>query len=235
MVIFSNEIQDILLELYFSEFAKNVNTPRYFRLKTKLLSLDKPYINRKQGRYPAWRDMYEFQMGCYIFGYSWDGQTIYIEECFKEKIKESIYNTMKNNKKVIRLTEADLHKLIEESVKKYKDNNGNKLSGKQALIHGGRNVFGKWDFKTRANDAVSNQAKHLYKVLDNFLKTLKHNPFNIISSEEGKKSGHLFYDDDLMDLTQRLKNILFELIHYHDMDTIDQAIYLKNKNGQKTW
>lgn len=116
MVIYSNEIQNFLSELFFSEFATNVSTPRYFKIKAKLFELDKSYINRKPGRYPGWRDMNEIQIGCYIFGYSWDGQIACIEECYKEKIKETIDNTMKNNK-VIRLTENDLHNMVTEAVR----------------------------------------------------------------------------------------------------------------------
>ena len=116
MVICSDEIQDFLSELYFREFATNVNTPRYYAIKEKLFQLDKPYIKRVPGRYPAWRNIYEIQIGCYIFGYNWDGQTACIEEYFREKIKENTNNTLNTNKKTVRLTEAKLQNIISEAI-----------------------------------------------------------------------------------------------------------------------
>lgn len=132
MVICSRQVEEALIDIYFDEFRRNTNTPIYYRIKSKLFELDKPYLNRKPGRYPAWQDMFEIQIGCCIFGYSWDGQTVCIEECYKEKIKESIYNTMEN-KKVIRLTESDLHRIISESIQNVLNEIGDTYRGQYML------------------------------------------------------------------------------------------------------
>jgi hypothetical protein len=126
MVICSKEIENVLYDIYFSEFAQNVNTPRYYAIKEKLLNLDKTYLNRRIGRYPAWKrsGMFEIQIGCHILGYSWDGTTACIEEYFKDTVRENLqyknirYNIMKTNKDVVRLTESKLRNIIAESVKK---------------------------------------------------------------------------------------------------------------------
>lgn len=114
MVIFSKEVQNVLNELYFSEFAKNVSTPRYYVIKEKLLNLDKSYINRRRGRYPAWAQggMLEIQIGSHIFGYSWDGTTIYIEEYFKEKAVEN-----QQTQQIIRLTETEFNEILTQSIR----------------------------------------------------------------------------------------------------------------------
>lgn len=53
MVICSRQVEEALIDIYFCEFNRNPNTPLYFRIKSKLLGLDKSYINRIPGRYPA--------------------------------------------------------------------------------------------------------------------------------------------------------------------------------------
>ena len=85
MVIASKEIENVLLDIYFREFGVNTDTPNYYRLKEKLFSLDQPHISRQVGRYPAWKRMgwFECVYKQYVFGYSWDGQTAIIEECYK--------------------------------------------------------------------------------------------------------------------------------------------------------
>ena len=86
MVAFSQEIQNELLDIYFREFGGNANTPNYYRLKETLLSLDQPHINRKSGRYPAWKRMgwYECVYKQYVFGYSWVGRPPLLKNVMKQ-------------------------------------------------------------------------------------------------------------------------------------------------------
>lgn len=87
MVYYSDEIADWFIDIYFKEFTENVKTPYYYKIKDKLSNLDKSYLSRPLGRYPAWKQdgWYEIQIGCYILGYRYDGINVSIEECFKEK------------------------------------------------------------------------------------------------------------------------------------------------------
>lgn len=91
MVIYSEEIENKLLDIFLKEFAYNFQTPQYYKMKEILLDLDKPYKQRNEPRYPAWKQMkwFEKQIGNYVFGYSVDGSIVALEECF-EDISESL-------------------------------------------------------------------------------------------------------------------------------------------------
>lgn len=164
MVLCSKEISNVLNDIFLSEFARNINTPRYYAIRSTLFNLDKRYVNRIIGRYPAWKrcGMYEIQIGCHIFGYSWDGTTVYLEEYFKERIRENlqnkkiIFNTMKN-KKVIRLTESDLHNMIAEAVKTVLDEVNVKCTdGTVRDLHG--NDQGSWRQISKIRKEKRNQS-----------------------------------------------------------------------------
>lgn len=71
MVYYSREIKDWFIDIYFKEFANNVKTPYYYKIREKLNDIDKSYLSRTTGRFPAWQlpDWFEIQLGCYVFGY----------------------------------------------------------------------------------------------------------------------------------------------------------------------
>lgn len=128
MVIINEEIENVLLDVYSMEFARNVHTPNYYALKANLFALDKRYVNRIPGRYPAWKRMgwFEFVYRQHIFGYSWDGENVVLQDYYSLKneniihqysILESKNNKKMKNKQIIRLTESDLHNMISEAVK----------------------------------------------------------------------------------------------------------------------
>lgn len=131
------------------------------------------YDGSVYGLNKLWQEMYA------------ENKNILDSKLFMNIITEYIDNTMNTNKKVIRLTESDLHLLIEEAVKTvlkekkidrdYRDNDGNQISGKKALAQGGEYLKKRGDsyLNGLANKAVYNQAQHLYTVLVNFLKTMR--------------------------------------------------------------
>ena len=123
MVIINEEIENVLLDIYSIEFARNVNTPNYYALKAQLFALDKRYINRVPGRYPAWKRMgwFEFVYKQHIFGYSWDGDNVVLQDYYSLKgnrnenkfyqyniLESRNLNKVMKNKQIIRLTESDL-------------------------------------------------------------------------------------------------------------------------------
>lgn len=85
MVSYSKEVQDALIDIYFEEFSKNINTPQYFKISRILQELDKPYKQRVKGRFPAWKNLLEKQIGCHIFAYMLDGDQVLVLEYVKEK------------------------------------------------------------------------------------------------------------------------------------------------------
>lgn len=151
MVIISTDVENVLLDIHFKEFAYNVNTPNYYALKEKLFALDNSYANRIPGRYPAWQRIgwFEFVYKQHIFGYSWDGETVVLQEHYnlkgnKTESKTHKDNILKNNiihinrkmntnKKVVRLTESQLHSIITESVKSILNEIGDTPKGQYML------------------------------------------------------------------------------------------------------
>lgn len=135
-----------------------------------------------------------------------------IPPTLKENKIQNSYNTMKN-KKVIRLTESDLHMLIEEAVnntlnemnldRNYTDDEGNKISGKEALkTNRSQGLY--------PNDmAVINQMKHLYQVGWNFLKTITRLPQNRVY-RDGK------WRDEVVDATVNFVKTLETAIKHTD-------------------
>ena len=84
------------------------------------------------------------------------------------------------NRRTMALTESRLRGMIHEAVKEalyetemnrdYVDDEGNKISGKQALIQQGSYNYPKYN----DNQAVLNQARFVRKVVSNYLKTVSH-------------------------------------------------------------
>lgn len=137
MVIYSKEVQNVLDDIWLDAMLHNKSMKHYIAIRNGLEELDRNYINRQESQYPAWRhlNLYEKDFGNDHFGYSWDGENVVVEyhynplkresvEHFSTLIQENIYgynnatNTFINmkNKKIMRLTESDLHNIIKESV-----------------------------------------------------------------------------------------------------------------------
>lgn len=117
MVYYSNEIQESLIDIYFKEFAHNTNTPHYYKLKEKLSTLDKSYLSRRSGRFPAWKqnNWFEISIGCYIFGYIYDGTNVIVEECFKEKGMKEDISQMKLYESIMR----EIAKVVKRKINEY--------------------------------------------------------------------------------------------------------------------
>ena len=137
MVIYSKEVQNALDDIWLDAMLHNKSMKHYIAIRNGLEELDRNYINRQESQYPAWRhlNLYEKDFGNDHFGYSWDGENVVVEyhynplkreslERFSNLIQENIYeynnatNKLRNmnNKKVVRLTESQLHNVIAESV-----------------------------------------------------------------------------------------------------------------------
>lgn len=132
-------------------------------------------------------------VGGYFCALGYDGKVYNINKTWKEMCAENrrLLNTSifisiiteqieKNMKHRITLTESKLNQVVENAVKEmlnemqmdrdYRDLEGNKIKGKQALIQHGSYKYPKYNNSL----AVANQASYTYKVLDNFLKTVSH-------------------------------------------------------------
>ena len=129
----------------------------------------------------------------YFCALGYDGKVYNMNKTWKEMCAENrhLLNTSifisiiieqidKNMKHRITLTESKLNQVVENTVKEmlnemqmdrdYRDSEGNKIKGKQALIQHGSYNYPRYNNSL----AVANQASYTYKVLDNFLKTVSH-------------------------------------------------------------